>query len=79
MEDWFGDDLMGQEEVMEFQLSKFPFTREALVSLYGEQVPQDIPVQTISVSSIQGSKQKFVFKYKRAKELLTFEKTVDFD
>jgi len=79
LEDWFGDDLKGQEEVMEFQLSKFPFTREALVSLYGEQVPQDIPVQTISVSSIQGSKQKFVFKYKRAKELLTFEKTVDFD
>ena len=65
-----------QHEVMNFQLSEFPFERAALVALYGDQVPEDLPVQTLSVSSIYRGSDTFNFKYKRVNAVINFQKSV---
>tara|TARA_B100000767_G_C19766999_1_gene538058 strand:+ start:2363 stop:3091 length:729 start_codon:yes stop_codon:yes gene_type:complete len=79
LEDWSEVTSRSQDEVMDFQLAKFSFERSALVALYGDQVPKDLPVQTISVSSIYASSDVFNFKYKRANAVLNFEKSVALD
>ena len=76
LEDWSGVISRSQHEVMNFQLSEFPFERAALVALYGDQVPEDLPVQTLSVSSIYRGSDTFNFKYKRANAVINFQKSV---
>lgn len=76
LEDWSGVISRSQDEVMNFQLSEFPFERAALVALYGDQVPEDLPVQTLSVSSIYRGSDTFNFKYKRANAVINFQKSV---
>ena len=64
---------------MDFQLSEFPFERSALVAIYGDQVPDDIPVETLSVSSIHGTTNNFEFQYKRKDASVQFEKSVQIE
>jgi hypothetical protein len=61
---------------MDFQRSEFPFERSALEAIYGNRVPDDVPVETLSVSSIHGNKNAFEFQYKRKDASVQLEKSV---
>jgi len=76
LEAWTLQKERTQAEVMDFQLSEFPFERSALVAIYGDRVPDDVPVETLSVSSIRGTKNNFEFQYKRKDASAQFEKSV---
>ena len=79
LEDWTRQKERTQAEVMDFQLSEFPFERSALVAIYGDQVPDDIPVETLSVSSIRGTNNNFEFQYKRKDASVQFGKSVQIE
>ena len=79
LEDWSRQKERTQAEVMDFQLSEFPFERSALVAIYGDRVPDDVPVETVSVSSIRGTKNNFEFQYKRKDASVQFEKSVQIE
>ena len=79
LESWTIQEERTQAEVMDFQLSEFPFERSALVAIYGDQVPDDVPVETLSVSSIRGTNNNFEFQYKRKDASVQFEKSVQIE
>ena len=79
LEAWTLEEKRTQAEVMDFQLSEFPFERSALVAIYGDRVPDDVPVETLSVSSIRGTKSNFEFQYKRKDASAQFEKSVQIE
>ena len=76
LESWMIQEERTQTEVMDFQLSEFPFDRSALVAIFGDRVPDDIPVETLSVSSIYGNKNTFEFQYKKKDASVQLEKSV---
>ncbi len=73
---WFSQGVRSQEEVMDFHKEEFPFKRDALVEIYGTEVPEELPVQTLSVSSIKGNQAVFDFQYKRVKTSENFQKSI---
>ena len=79
LESWTIQEERTQAEVMNFQLSEFPFERSALVAIYGDQDPDDVPVETLSVSSIRGTNNNFEFQYKRKDASVQFEKSVQIE
>ena len=79
LKNWTQSKEPTQAEVMDFQLSEFPFERSALVAIYGDRVPDDIPIETLSVSSICGSTNNFDFQYKRKDASVVFGKSVQIE
>ena len=73
---WLSNGLRTQEDIINFHKKEFPFNREALVEIYGDQVPKELPVQTLSVSSIKGSQAVFDFHYKRVNSPINFKKSI---
>lgn len=76
LKNWTEQKERTQAEVMDFQRSEFPFERSALGAIYGDLVPDDVPVETLSVSSIHGNKNAFEFQYKRKDASVQLEKSV---
>tara|TARA_B100000767_G_scaffold275659_1_gene314104 strand:- start:12030 stop:12758 length:729 start_codon:yes stop_codon:yes gene_type:complete len=73
---WLSQGVRSQEEVMDFHKVEFPFKRDSLVEIYRSGVPEELPVETLSVSSIKGNQVIFDFKYKRVKTLVNFQKSI---
>jgi uncharacterized protein with NRDE domain len=73
---WLSQGVRSQEEVMDFHKVQFPFKRDALVEIYGSGVPEELPVQTLSVSSIKGNQAVFDFQYKQIKTPVNFQKSI---
>ncbi|MDG1386226.1 MAG: NRDE family protein [Flavobacteriaceae bacterium] len=76
LKNWTEQKERTHAEVMDFQRSEFPFERSALEAIYGDLVPDDVPVETLSVSSIHGNKNAFEFQYKRKDASVQLEKSV---
>ena len=76
LKNWTEQKERTQAEVMDFQRSEFPFERSALEAIYGDRVPDDVPFETLSVSSIHGNKDAFEFQYKRKDASVQLEKSV---
>ena len=73
---WLLNGLRTQEDIINFHKKEFPFNRKALVEIYGNQVPKELPVQTLSVSSIKVSQAVFDFHYKRVNSSINFKKSI---
>ena len=76
LKNWTEQKERTQAEVMDFQRSEFPFERSALEAICGDRVLDDVPVETLSVSSIHGNKNAFEFQYKRKDASVQLEKSV---